>query len=466
MRMPEAKFSTYFFLAILIPTLASLLIGVVFGSALYRNFRLDNQKRQLTLTGSYIVAMIAENPLGLSDPALPRFLRTFSLIDDRRITIIRSDGSVLADSTIDDVASMANHGEREEVRVALSGRIGMSSRRSKTTGIEYLYVAQPFRQKEVIVAVVRVAKETMLIQSERQMISRGMTGIGIAYLLLTLLVGYTISAIFGKFVRRMSGVAEQMANGRFDLRMKSAHITELKVLSESLNRMADRIGQNMEELVGEKKALESARDRLSTTVDLKETYLKELQHRVKNNLNVISSIMNLELGRLADGDAKRVFKEMITRVETVSRIYESLYKSSDLETVDLQPYLQGLADSIQSAYNDEQDHITIETDIESVRVDSKKAMPLGLILNECLTNAFKYAFQSQENGFVHVRLNVLEREIVLTISDNGVGFRPGFRAESSTSLGLQIVHLLAEQLGGRISINGTKGVTVTLSIDK
>lgn len=464
MRMPNAKFSTYFLLASLIPTFVTLSIGIGIGAVWSRNYRIDNQKRKLALAGSYIATMIDESELGLRDPALARRIQVFAPINDQCITIVLPDGTVVAQSAEETLDSNQNLASREEIREALAGRIGARIRKSERLEGEYLFVAQPWRNKEQIAAVIRVGKKMDSVRAEQLDFAKGIAGFIGAYLLATVLIAFTVSTIFGKFVRRMSGIAERMAGGNFDLRVRPVHIDELNVLSESLNSMAVRVGKTMQELVAEKYALEKARDELRSAVDLKEAYLKELQHRVKNNLNVISSMMHLELGRLDDQGAKRIFQEMITRVETVSKIYESLYKSADLETVDLEPYLKGLADSIQRAYADERGRVSIETAVEPIRVDSKKAVPIGLILNECLTNAFKYAYPPPRSGTVRVRLEQRNAEIVMTVSDEGIGFDPEFRPELSTSLGLQLVRVLSEQIGGRLSINGSGGVTVTLRL--
>ena len=156
--------------------------------------------------------------------------------------------------------------------------------------------------------------------------------------------------------------------------------------------------------------------------------------------------------------------EMIARVDSISRIYETLYKSADLETVDLKPYLEGLAGSLYRAYAHENLGCEFHQEIDSVRVDSKIAIPIGLILNECLTNALKYAFPPPRNGSVRVRLSAGKNRIVLTVSDDGVGMPPGFSPETSASLGLQLVTLLSKQLGATLSIQGAPGVTVTVMI--
>lgn len=451
-RMPKARFSTYLLAATVVPTILAALIASGAGSAWNRHRDRSAQTGKLLSAGSYAASVMRELPLGLADPALPRLLKSFAAIDGIRITVVLRDGTVLADTAAADPAALENHASRAEIAAALAGRIGAEERTSASTGGAYLYAAQPYREKEEIVAAVRAAKPSAAIAEERKIDRRNFAAFALLYVALAAAVSYTVSGIFGKYARRMSDGAARMADGRFDLRLKRVHIEELDVLGESLNRMAAAISRNMAEL--------------REAVSAKEAYLKELQHRVKNNLNVVSSLINLEIDRLSDDSARQSFREMSARVDTISRVYETLYKSADLETVDGKSYLEGLAAGIHRAYLGHADSCELRMEIDSLRLDSQRALPLGLILNEALTNALKYAFPPPRTGAITVRFAETDEGLLFSVSDDGIGFPADFDPHGSETLGLQLIGMLAAQLGAALSIRGERGVAVELRIPR
>lgn len=201
---------------------------------------------------------------------------------------------------------------------------------------------------------------------------------------------------------------------------------------------------------------------LRTSLREKEAMLKEIHHRVKNNLQVISSLLNLQAERLADADSRAVFLESQNRVRAMALVHETLYGSESLAQIELPRYLERLCDSLVQTYPGS-DRITIHHHVAAISLDLDRALPVGLIVSELVSNALKYAFPPPRRGRIEVVADVAEDEyIVLKVSDNGVGLPDNFQLEQSQSLGLYLVRLLAQQLRGVLTIDPGDGTTFTL----
>lgn len=193
----------------------------------------------------------------------------------------------------------------------------------------------------------------------------------------------------------------------------------------------------------------------------KEVLLQEVHHRVKNNLQVIASLMNMQLRKLDDVTAKRALIECRTRVESIALIHEQLYQSKDYARVPFSEYCVKLANNVFYTSGTAPERVALQLDIEPVALPVDEAIPLGLILNELITNALKHAFPADARGTVRIHLHSTADNICLSVQDNGVGAAP--LAGSPSSLGTQLVQTLTRQLQGTIDTvidNGTR-FTVT-----
>jgi len=199
---------------------------------------------------------------------------------------------------------------------------------------------------------------------------------------------------------------------------------------------------------------------LQQTISEKEVLLKELQHRVKNNLAIISSLLGLEMRRLEDERARQVFREAQTRISAMATLYDQLYGSGDLRDVNLGQYLDRLARTILDTYMPAGGRVALVTALEEVHLDVKRAIPLGLILNELITNAVKYAFPEGRGGTIRVALRERDGQIALEIADDGVGFPAGFDLNAPGSMGFMLVKLLCEQIAAELVVAGLHGSTI------
>ena len=216
--------------------------------------------------------------------------------------------------------------------------------------------------------------------------------------------------------------------------------------------------------------LEAREASLATSLKERELLLQEVHHRVKNNLQVIASLISMQIRKLGDRASRDALDECRARVQAIALIHEQLYRSHDFSSVPFSAYARSLAANIFQAAGLSPASIKLQMKVESVVLPVDKAIPCGLILNELLTNALKHAFPSDRQGSVSVELlPTTQGGISLVVADDGVGIAEDFSIEKSRSLGMQLVRTLVEQLGGEISImreNGTAfGITFPADAD-
>jgi len=196
---------------------------------------------------------------------------------------------------------------------------------------------------------------------------------------------------------------------------------------------------------------------LHSSVRERETLMRELQHRVKNNLGIIESLLSMEMNSMDDGDMREVLRKAISRIQSMSRIYQQLYGTPGIGHVDLKRYIGDIARRLFDAYSIHPDRVTLALELDDAELDLKRAVPLGLILNELVSNALKYAFPGERRGILRIALERSDGVIALSVADDGVGMHAGESPGRLKGLGTQLVGLLAQQIGGGITITGERG---------
>jgi two-component sensor histidine kinase len=189
--------------------------------------------------------------------------------------------------------------------------------------------------------------------------------------------------------------------------------------------------------------------------------LREMHHRVKNNLQVVASLLDLQAGTLRDASARQALQESKDRIQSMARIHEYLYKSADVTRIGMDDYLRHLATALRQAYNAQ--HIGLSVQVGVGPFDIERAIPCALIVNELVSNAFKHAFPDGRAGEVVVDLQSRDDRHVLTVRDTGVGLPPQTDPQSADSLGLRLVGMLAKQLGGVLHLANEGGVTARIA---
>lgn len=205
-------------------------------------------------------------------------------------------------------------------------------------------------------------------------------------------------------------------------------------------------------------------DIIQKSLTEKEVLLREIHHRVKNNLQFISSLLNLQARHVKDPSTLQVLLDGRNRVNSMSLVHQKLYQEDDLTGVDMQSYIENLVDSLMHAYKVDRMHILPKVHVQPIRLDIDTALPVGLILNELITNAFKYAFEGRQEGQLHITLQEAEDELLLQVADNGIGMPKAELATGTGHFGYQLVQSLLPRLKGRLSVTTQEGTVVTVLI--
>ena len=198
---------------------------------------------------------------------------------------------------------------------------------------------------------------------------------------------------------------------------------------------------------------------LQKSLHEKEILLKEIHHRVKNNLMIISSLLNLQSRYIKDEESKNIFKESQNRARSMALIHERLYQSTDLKRIDFGDYIRTLANDLYRTYVMDFNLIKLNIDLEDIMLDIDISIPLGLIVNELVTNSLKHAFPNGKSGKINIKFHKSDNKYILTVSDNGIGFPGDIDYENTDSLGLRLVTSLTEQIDGEIEFNNISGTS-------
>jgi PAS domain S-box-containing protein len=201
-----------------------------------------------------------------------------------------------------------------------------------------------------------------------------------------------------------------------------------------------------------------AQKRIVDSLKEKEILLKEVHHRVKNNLQVISSILNLQKSYLKDDKMAEILVEIQNRIKSMSFVHENLYQANDFSTIDFNGYVSDLLSHISQTYHQDQISIIVDLHDSNIPLNLDQAIPCGLIITELVSNSFKYAFPDKKKGQIKVTVREKNQQVELSVQDNGIGFQKEFNFEESQTLGLQLVTSLVEQLDGSIQKSKRKGV--------
>ena len=207
-----------------------------------------------------------------------------------------------------------------------------------------------------------------------------------------------------------------------------------------------------------------AQQKLERALQEKTVLLNEVHHRVKNNLQVVSSLLNLQATHTSDTRLRAILAESQNRVRAMALTHQLLYERKDYSRIDLGEYLERLAQLLLSSYREDSTHISLRRALPAAPLflDLERAIPCGLVVTELVTNAFKHAFPAGRKGEVRIELQALDDELELVVADNGAGLPDAFDLANVTSLGLQLVPLLADQLGGRFTVEGGPGARFSL----
>jgi two-component sensor histidine kinase len=266
------------------------------------------------------------------------------------------------------------------------------------------------------------------------------------------LVWFAADRQIGGPVRRLTMMAQSYSRGDLVPVATSSGPAELRALAAAFTEMAARIAGREQEL----------REAIAT----RDAMLREIHHRVKNNLQIVTSLLNLQARSVHGDDAQRAFGDIQTRVRTLALVHRYLYESDDLQSVNLGAFLRELAASLQLSHAISQDQVAIEVEAEAVWDVSDRAVPLALFMTEAMTNALKHAFPEGRRGVIRILLKTLPggSTVRFSVEDNGVGLaEPQPAGEGSqTNLGMSLIKAFARQVDGKLTISGPPGTIVMI----
>ncbi len=212
-----------------------------------------------------------------------------------------------------------------------------------------------------------------------------------------------------------------------------------------------KVNEDLRNEISERKRAE---EKINVSLQEKVVLLREIHHRVKNNLQVISSLLNLQSGYIEDKKSLEIFRESQTRVRSMALIHEKLYQSKDLNKIEFSEYIESLIKDLFKSYNVDSERIRLKSKLEGIYFEIDTAILCGLIINELVSNSLKHAFPLNRKGEVFIGLNKDDKnKYTLILKDDGIGFPSTVDFRKTESLGLQLVTTLTEQLGGTIELN-------------
>jgi two-component sensor histidine kinase len=198
----------------------------------------------------------------------------------------------------------------------------------------------------------------------------------------------------------------------------------------------------------------------------KEVLLREVHHRVKNNLQVISSLVALQAEQLRDREDRQKMQETQQRIQSMAQLHELLYQSGNFASIELREYLGHILDELETAWPLVVHRISLERDLDSFPASIEIAMPVGLILNELVTNSLKYAFRDGRRGTLSVRLRQHDGSAILSVTDDGPGLPAGVTIDGAETLGFLLVRSLAQQICARVRVLEGPGAAVSLEFTR
>ncbi|MEP4532659.1 MAG: histidine kinase dimerization/phosphoacceptor domain -containing protein [Cyclobacteriaceae bacterium] len=227
-------------------------------------------------------------------------------------------------------------------------------------------------------------------------------------------------------------------------------------------RLEKTIKERIKEIQEQKTIITEQAQGLEKSLRERESLLKEIHHRVKNNLQIIASLLYLQSGKFENEDFKKVLEEGQGRVRSMALIHQKLYENDDLKSIPFGEYLTELLSEIKASFGHTMEKVKLDIQADDVQFDVETAVPLGLIVNELATNAFKYAFDGIDEGTFSISLRREQEQYVLNIADNGKGIPEEIDIKKTRSLGLRLVKMLSVQLEGEYAIEAKEGTMFEL----
>ncbi len=276
--------------------------------------------------------------------------------------------------------------------------------------------------------------------------------IGTIMVIVIVAFDYAIFNTTSKPILELKEAALEIARGNFVTKIEINSDDEIGELAGAFNKMASDLHKSSEET-------RHAEEKIKNSLKEKEVLLREIHHRVKNNMQIISSLLMLQSQYVKDKKDADIFIDSQNRIVSMSLVHEKLYQSHDLARIDFKEYIEDMAAGLFQSYGIDTGKIALNISVESISLPIDSAIPCGLIINELVTNSLKYAFPGARNGEINIFIRSSGNNMIeIVVSDNGIGLPKDLDFRKTESLGLHLVTILAEnQLHGEIALDQNKG---------
>ncbi len=379
--------------------------------------------------------------------------------------------------------------------IADSCKYNIISRDEISDKLEILKSHAPVTMENEIIGDLFIGYSLTHVNTKIKELSKSIAIVSIALFLVGSVLVYFVGYYFTRPLAQMFDTVSKISDGDLKQRTIINSNDEVGYLGESFNEMLDEIENTnieMETINGEleqrvedrtielqdtlhslEKTLslleeenevrKKAEIEISESLKAKEIMLKEIHHRVKNNLQVVSSLLFFQSKKITDPKTLEIFREGENRVKSMALIHEKLYKGDDLANIDFKEYVKNLSSYLLQSYGVDQSKFKMINGMGDIKLGIDTAVPCGLIINELITNSFKHGFKGQTNGEIKIDMGYDENNnYLLKVSDNGKGLPEGLKIEESDSLGLRLVNNLIIQLNGKVEYSSDNGTTVKL----
>lgn len=316
---------------------------------------------------------------------------------------------------------------------------------------DFLHVFQPitFHDEKYGTIYLKISTDELKIKNNQIL---NFSGLVIALILIiSLLIAFKLQAIITAPLIKLANIIQKISlDANYSIRIKKENNDEVGVLFDGFNNMLEQI--------------EIRKEELSRQLTEKETLLKETHHRIKNNITSISGLISMQLQSITNREAVSVLQDAIGRVDSMRVLYDKLLLSEEYMDISVKNYINDLIDTVVAIFPNNA-KIKLEKHIDDFQFDSKRMFPLGLIINELLTNKMKYAFINRDAGLIKISLENMQNLVTLTIQDDGIGLPDGFDIDHSKGFGLTLVKMLSKQLCGSFSMDKQAGSRCTVKFN-
>ncbi|MBN2105051.1 HAMP domain-containing protein [bacterium] len=317
----------------------------------------------------------------------------------------------------------------------------------------YLHVIQPIEYENILYGHIYLVGSLASLNKKIQEAKTFMIALFGVLILFSFILAIKLQNLISQPILKLAQVTEQISNeADLSMRVKKKGSDELGLLYDGFNAMMEQLHQRELER-------DRAEEEIKSSLREKEVMLKEIHHRVKNNLQIISSLLSLQSNHVHDDNALAMFIDCQNRVRSMALVHEKLYHAPDLASINFSDYVETLIMGLQTTYRSDFHRIQFDIDIIDVALAIDQAVPCGLLIHELVSNSIKHAFNSHAEGLIQVKLRKNDNgDLCLSVRDNGEGIPEDMDFRNTDSLGLRLAVVLAEkQLKGSITLDRTSG---------